>query len=133
MNVSFPVGYTHMRSNVVVAALYAFPVLAVLGIWYVLLFDADGSATPRGILTYVLTEAPERQWFHWLLAAPVLWATVAIAHLTPVAARRTGSVALNCAGACLALVAWFTLTFSIALFASLPLMYAAGRAIAARR
>lgn len=69
-----------MRPNVVFSALYAFPVLGVLGMWYVLLFDADGSATPRGILAYVLTEAPERQWFYWLLAAPVLWGAVAIAH-----------------------------------------------------
>ena len=90
-----------MRSNLVAAALYTLPVVDVLVVWYVLLFVADGSATPQGILTSVLTEAPQRKWFDWLLAAPVLWGAVAIAHLTPVASRRAGSIALNSIGACL--------------------------------
>lgn len=113
--------------------LYVLPVVAVLGVWCILLFVADGPATPRNIFEYLLIEAPERHWFNWLLAAPVLWSALAAAYLTPLATRRAGNIALLGIGGSVAVAAWLTLSFEIALFASLPILYTAWRAIDARR
>ncbi|MBV8380812.1 MAG: hypothetical protein JO369_08650 [Paucibacter sp.] len=121
------------RPNVIVAVLYALPAIAALGVWYTLLFVADGPATPRGILEYVLADAPEHSWFYWLLTAPALWTALAAAYLTSLAAKRLGAITLFCIGGALAVAAWITLAFEVALFASLPVFYTAWHAIGARR
>lgn len=113
-----------IRTNTVAAILYVLPALATLGAWYVLLFvPAGGFVTPQSTLHYVLTEEPRRLWFYWFLVAPVLWIGLSLAYLTPAALRLPGAIILLGLGTPIAVAAWLTLTFELALFASLPLVH----------
>ena len=104
--------------------LYFLPMLAVLGIWWILLFhDNPPNVTPSSTLSFVLTEGPQQLWFHWLIALPVLCLGLSAAYFSRVAKSRQGAVALLVVGIALALAAWFSVTHELALFVSLPLLY----------
>jgi hypothetical protein len=105
---------------------YVVPDLAVAAIWGVLLFVGNTPQTGRvdtGFLYYALFELPERWFYWWLIALPVACLVLAAAYFTAVARRKVGSVTLCAAGLVLAAATWFTLDWTIALFATLPLLF----------
>ena len=111
-------------SNRKAAALYVLPVLAVLGIWYVLLFTANTSGTtPRSTFIFVLTEGPRPLWFAWLLLLPLLCCALAAAYLSSAIRNRKGALSLFASGLALAAGAWATVAPEVALFVTLPLLY----------
>jgi len=106
------------------ALLYVLPVLALLGMWYLLLFTGTTSASsPGSTLLFLLTEGPKPNWFRWLLLLPLLCAVLAAAHVSRLTRTRSGSVLLLVIGSGLAAAAWVTVAPEIALFVSLPLVY----------
>jgi hypothetical protein len=112
------------NSNVKAGWLYVLPGLAVLGIWYVLLFTANSSGTtPLSTFVFVLTEGPKPWWFAWLLLLPILCFALAVAYMTRLPKSRIGSAWLFASGVALALAAWATVSTEVALFATLPLWY----------
>jgi hypothetical protein len=105
-------------------ALYILPAIAVLSIWWVLLFvENSPGVTPLGTLRFVLTEGPQRHWFYWLIALPILCALLTGAYWSRLTRNRSGAVGLFVVGAVVSLAAWFTVTWEIAMFATLPLLY----------
>ena len=72
---------------------------------------------------FSVTEGPQPIWFLWLLLLPVACLALAAAYASPLARGRRGSQVLLAAGTALAVCAWFTFTFEVALLASLPLLY----------
>ncbi len=106
------------------AAMYVLPVLAILGIWYFLLFVGNSSGTtPKSTFVFVLTEGPMPWWYAWLLVLPVLCCALAAAYLSGVASSSKGAVSLFGLGVALAASAWITVSPEIALFVTLPLWY----------
>jgi len=114
----------HPSAHTKAALLYVLPVLAVLGIWYLLLFAGTPSASsPRSTLAFVLTEGAQPWWFRWLLVLPALCVALGAAHLSRVAHTRAGSLWLFVLGSALSVAAWLTVAWEIAVFVSLPLLY----------
>jgi len=106
------------------ALLYVLPVLAVLGIWYLLLFTGNTPASSASsTFVFMVTEGAGPYWFRWLLVLPLLCVALGVAHVSPVATSRTGAVVLLALGSALAVAAWVTVAHEIALFVSLPLVY----------
>jgi hypothetical protein len=113
-----------VTSQIKAALLYLLPTGAILGIWYVLLFQGDSSnSSATDTLAFVLTEGPEPLWFLWLLVLPSCFLALAGSYLTPLARSHAGSRVLLVVGASLAACAWFTLSTEVALLSSLPVLY----------
>ena len=113
-----------IQHHTIAALLYLPPVIAVLSVWYVLLFIGNTtSMSPMSNLQYFLFVEPKRVWFWWLLALPVSFLGLAASYVSEVATTLRGSVSLLLIGTVLAIATWLTLTHSIALFASFPLLY----------
>lgn len=113
-----------ITSQTKAALLYLLPTAAILGIWYVLLFQGSSShSSATDTLAFVLTEGPKPLWFLWLLVLPSCFLALAASYLTPLARSHRGSRVLLAVGAALAACAWFTLSTEVSLFASLPVLY----------
>ena len=114
-----------MPPNTKAALLYIPPILALLAIWFGLLFTETSPTTQAlDMLHFCVAESPNRAWVRWLLLLPALCAGLGIAHLTPLAHKQSGRAALFLAGAVLAAASWFTVSIDISVFATLPLLYA---------
>ena len=114
-----------MSENSKAALLYIPPVLALLAIWYGLLFTGNlPSSSPADTLHFVLTEGPEPHWFRWILALPIFCAALGIAHMSPMSRICRGRVALLVLGAVLATASWLTVSTEISVFVTLPVVYA---------
>ena len=113
-----------LNANTKAALLYLLPVIAVFGIWYVLLFDVRSpGGTPEYVFKSALTEGPRLLWFRWLLVLPGLCLALAAAYLSRLSNSRIGAIGLLVIGVALAVAAWLTVAAEIALFVSLPLVY----------
>jgi hypothetical protein len=114
-----------MRFHTKAGLLYLLPAVAVLVVWYLLLFEGNApGVTPKGTFAFVLTEGARPWWFRWLFALPFLCLSLAAAYLSRLAALRVGSVMLLTLGVALAAATWLTVSSEIALFTTLPLAYA---------
>ena len=112
------------------AIAYLAPAAAVVGIWAILLFvssDTPG-AGPTDMLRYALVEAPERYRFWWLAALPMICVALSAAYLFPIARERSGAIVLCGVRVVLALATWLTMDWTIAVFATIPLLFSAPRA-----
>lgn len=113
-----------MRSHTKAGLLYVLPVVAVLVVWYLLLFEGTApGVTPKGAFAFVLTEGARPWWFRWLFALPFLSLALAAAYCTRPATTRFGSALLLALGVALAIASWLTVSPEIALFTTLPLAY----------
>jgi hypothetical protein len=113
-----------MRSQFKAALLYVLPAVAVVVVWYLILFEGDApGVTPRSTFAFVLTDGPRPLWFRWLFALPFLSLALALAYATAIARTRAGSVLLLLLGALLAIASWLTVSAEIAILATLPLVY----------
>lgn len=114
-----------MRFHTKAGLLYLLPAIAVLVVWYLLLFEGSApGVTPKGTFAFVLTEGARPWWFRWLFALPFLCLSLAAAYLPRVAALRVGAVVLLTLGVALAVATWLTVSSEIALLTTLPLAYA---------
>jgi hypothetical protein len=114
-----------MRGNLKSAVLYIPPVLALLAIWYGLLFTGNTpGSSATDVLHFVLMEGPNPYWFRWLFALPILCAALGIAHISPIARQRTGQFCLLALGAALAIASWPTVSIEISVFVTIPVIYA---------
>jgi uncharacterized membrane protein len=112
-----------LSTNSVAGLLYLLSALAVLGIWYILLFmDNPSCINPLESLRYFLTESLQSMWFRWLLILPVLCLTVSALHFSKLSQSRIGSICLFSFEVLLAIATWLTVQ-AIAIFATLPLIY----------
>jgi hypothetical protein len=108
---------------------YVLPTLAAGGIWYTLLFTGGTSgAGPLELLRHVLLEAPERAMFWSLALIPAMCLLLTVAYFLAMATKKVGSIALCGAGVGVAVAAWLTLDWTIATFATLPLLCSVPRA-----
>lgn len=106
------------------ALLYLLPVLAVVGVWVILLFSGNpASPSPLSTLRFALTEGPKPSLFQWFGALPLLCLILAAAHISRVTRTRVGPQVLFALGLCLAVATWVTVVPEIAIFVSLPLVY----------
>jgi hypothetical protein len=112
-----------MRPGTKAAVLYLLPAFAISTVWYILLFVAKETVTPGYMLKFVLVDDPMRLWYWWTLMTALIWLGLAAAHLTRVATMRRGATTLLGIGGSVAIGAWLTLTPSVAVFATLPLLY----------
>ena len=119
-----------MQPEKLTAIAYLAPVVAVTGIWAILLFVASDTpgAGPMDMLSHALVETPERHLFWWLAALPLLCLLLSFAYLSPLPHRSTGAIVLCGSGVVLALATWLTMDWSISLLATLPLLFSAPRA-----
>jgi hypothetical protein len=101
--------------------LYIFPFIAILLLWYALIFLENPE--PRYTLSYLLNETPQFIWFRWLLIAPLLCLALSGAYFSYLSQLRMGAILLFLSGLVFAFVAWFTFDSSISIFISLPLLY----------
>ncbi|HWK82296.1 MAG TPA: hypothetical protein VNS61_01050 [Caldimonas sp.] len=114
-----------MRFHTKAGLLYLLPAIAVLVVWYLLLFEGNvPGVTPKSTFAFVLTEGARPWWFRWLFVLPFLCFTLAAAYQSRLAALRVGSVVLLSLGVALAAATWLTVSSEIALFTTLPLAYA---------
>ncbi|MDA8094636.1 MAG: hypothetical protein M0T84_12165 [Betaproteobacteria bacterium] len=106
------------------ALLYVFPILALVGMWCVVLFVANPPAsTPVSLLAFLLTESPCSAQLQWLLVLPALCVALSAAYSSRLPHTRAGALALLSLGVVLAVAAWLTVTPKVAFFVSLPLLY----------
>ena len=114
-----------MRANTKAALLYIPPVLALLFIWYGMLF-IGGSSLPQAIdiLHFSVMQSPHHAWFRWLLVLPILCTALCLAHVSPLASKREGRIALVLAGGAVAAASWLTASIEVSVFITLPLFYA---------
>ena len=114
----------NLTASTKAGALYLLPALAVLSIWWVLLFVANSpGVTPLSTLRFVLTEGPQRHWFYWLIAMPIHFVLLAGAYWSRLTRTKGGAVGLFLVGSAVSLAAWFTVTWEVAMFATVPLLY----------
>jgi len=107
--------------------LYLFPVLVILGAWYILLFVGNcPSVHARDTFLYFLNQPSYRQYFWWLLVLPTLCLLLSVAYFSRLPQARIGAFSLFGMGTLLALAAWFTIAPPFALLVSLPLFYTFG-------
>ena len=112
-----------IRSGTKAAVLYLLPAFSIATVWYILLFVAKETVTPGYMLKFVLVDDPMRLWYWWTLMIALVWLGLAAAYLTRAATMRRGAAALLGIGVSVAIGAWLTLTPSVAIFATLPLLY----------
>ncbi len=112
------------------AIAYLAPAVAVFGMWAILLFVASDTpgAGPADMLRYALVEAPERHMFWWMATLPMICVALSVAYLLPIARERSGAIVLCGVGVVLALATWLTMDWTIAFFATVPLVFSAPRA-----
>jgi hypothetical protein len=107
---------------------YLLPAVAIGAIWYTLLFVGN---TPRitsaGMLRYAFVEAPERHHFWWLALLPTLWLFLAAAYFSAIARSKLGAVALCGVGIVVAVATWLTMDWTLAVFATFPLVFGVQR------
>lgn len=109
-------------SNGMAASFYSLAALAVLGVWYILLFVGDLPCdNVVENLLYVLNEPPAQLIFRWLLALPALCLLLASAYCSRWSRTRAGASILFAAGAALTLAAWWSGPAPAAAFMSLAL------------
>jgi hypothetical protein len=114
-----------LTANHKAGILYLLPVLALLGVWYILLSIHNPSVVnPVDNFLYLLNTSPYQQNFRWLLALPCLCLLLAISYFSRLAQVQSGALGLLVMGVFLALGAWFTVSTPIAIFVSVPLYYA---------
>ena len=102
---------------------YLLAVLVMLPFWFITLFVHNPpSLTPSDIVLGLLTEAPNRLYFWWLLFFPTLSLLLAAAYFSRLAQARIGAISFFSVGVLLALTTWLS-TPSLGIFASLPLLY----------
>jgi hypothetical protein len=109
---------------------YIAPAIAVGGIWANLLFVASDTpgAGPTQMLRYALFENEDRHMFWWLAAIPLICLVLSAAYFSPIARGRRVAIALCGIGVVLAVATWLTMDWTIAVFATLPLLFSAPRA-----
>lgn len=112
------------RAHTIAGLLYLLPVLAVLFVWWALIFV--GVSSPLETFRFALLDGPNPHWFWWLLVFPVICLALSIAYLSQLAVSRAGASWFFVLGAGLAAAAWLTFSSEIALFATLPLLYGFG-------
>jgi hypothetical protein len=111
-------------SERIVSITYVLPVLAAIGTWYVLIFTNNLPNSDYGkLLRTWFFDVPERHVFWAMAALSVLCLVLAVAYLLPFARKRVGASVLCLIGILVALVAWLVLSSSLAIFASLPLLF----------
>ena len=111
------------------AIAYLLPAAAVAGIWIILLFVGNAPQSgPSDMLRYALREAPERYIFWWMALLPILYLALSAAYFSSVARIRNVAIALCLVGVILSAATWLTMDWTIALFATLPLLFTVPRA-----
>lgn len=119
-----------MRENSKAALLYVPPVLALLAVWYGMLFI--GNASMRSaveMLQFSLTQGPQPNWFRWIFLLPIICAALGIAHISPIVRRKMGRVILVIAGVAVAGASWLTVSTEISIFVTLPVFFAVSGAL----
>lgn len=112
-----------LSTNAIAGLLYLLTALAVLGIWYILLFVGNPECVkPLESLRYFLMEPPQSLWFRWLLILPVLYLTFSGLHFSKLSKTRFGSIGLFAFGVLLTSATWLTVQ-TIAIFATAPLIF----------
>jgi hypothetical protein len=114
-------------ANKATGLLYILPAVAVLGIWYILLFAGNSSAhTSIDTIAYFLSgQTNEMILSRWMLVAfPLLCIALSIAYFSRIPRIRGGAIVLFFAGVLLALVAWGTVSPGLAGLVSAPLFIA---------
>ena len=108
---------------------YLLPAIVVGGIWYLMLFVGTAKgAGPSEMLAYALFEAPERTKFWWMALLPALSLLLAAGYFSAIANGKTGTIILCGVGVGVALAAWLTIDWTIAMFLTLPLLFSVPRA-----
>ncbi len=111
-----------------ISVTYLLPVLAIGGIWCVLLFVGNTEKVgPIETLHYLLVEAPEWQMFWFLVALPALCLALGAGYLTAFGSGVVGSASLCAVGIAVAVAAWLTVDPTIAIFISIPLLFSVPR------
>lgn len=111
-----------------VSAAYLIPVLAIGGMWCLLLFVGNTEKVgPIETLRYFLFEAPEWRMFWFLIGLPTLCLALGAGYLTSFASGMVGAVSLCVIGIVVALAAWLTVDPTIATFISIPLLFSVPR------
>jgi hypothetical protein len=113
-----------LSANAKAALLYLLPALTIFGVWYITLFaNNPPGVTPAGAFRFFLNEGPSPVWFRWFLIFPLLCLALSGAYASRLPRTRIGSSVLFAAAVSLAVGAWLTMTFAVALTASLPVFY----------
>jgi hypothetical protein len=108
----------------IASALYVLPILAVAGIWYILVTDGKLSfAEFEALFREMMVDSYDRRFFWWLILLPALCLGMSLAYLSTVGSSKKGALALLGAGFIVALASWLRFDSSIAIFATLPLVF----------
>jgi hypothetical protein len=105
---------------------YLAPSAAVGGIWAVLLLVSNPSKSGPidiGFLRYALFEERERWFFWWLATLPIACLLLSVSYFSAIARAKVGAITLSTIGVVLAVVTWFTMDWTIALFVTAPLLF----------
>lgn len=114
-----------MDANSKAALLYIPPVLALLAVWYGLLFlEVSSDSSAIHMLLFTLSEGPAPNFFRWLLVLTFACAVLGMGHASPLTRKRAGRVSLFLVGAAIAVGSWLTVSIEVSVFATLPLLYA---------
>jgi hypothetical protein len=107
---------------------YLVPVVAMGAIWYALLFVGNPPGHgPEGFLRFAFADSPERMFFWWLALLPALCLLLAFGYFSAAATKIVGAITMLGIGIAVALAAWFTLDWTIATFATMPLLFSGER------
>ena len=113
-----------MRSYTKAGLLYFLPALAILGVWYEILFVGNPPGiTPSGTLRALLSDDFKGPWLRWFAVLPVLCLGLAGVYLSGVPKTRKWAIILAALGTCLAAAAWLTVQPSVSVLVTLPLVY----------
>lgn len=108
----------------IAGAMYVLPALAVVPLWYILLFVGNLPNPNYGEMLHVwFIEDPYREFFWYHAALPVICGAMAAANLFAIAPLTIAAQVLFGIGVVVALSAWFLSNIGIAIFVTLPLIY----------
>src|SRR4051794_40136574 len=108
----------------IASALYVLPVLAVAGIWYILVADGKLSLSEfEALFREMMVESLDRRFFWWLIVLPALCLALSLAYLSTWGSSKKGAISLLIAGCVVALGSWLRFDSSIAVFVTVPLIF----------